>query len=165
MSSSYSSTASYTFADIEKVVCNFRADLLMMADSSKALTQEKARQYANDVECLVKGGYLQKVDVTLLDFLGTELRAVTYDVQTEAGNMSGSRPGGVRWPTTQFGSIRVILWYTADYDAVAREKMSEKLEISWGPTSMDTSHSALQSGTGRNYASNGFGMQRKDFSQ
>jgi hypothetical protein len=163
--SSYTSTASYTIADIEKVVCNFRADLLMMADSSKALTQEKARQYAHDVECLAKNGYLQKVDVTLLDFFGQELRAVTYDVETEGGNMSGSRPGGVRWPITQFGSIRVILWYTSDYDAAAHEKMRGKLEISWGSTSVDTSHSGLQSGAARNYASNGFGMQRKDFSQ
>jgi hypothetical protein len=164
MSSSYSSTASYTFADIEKVVCNFRTDLLMMADSSKAMTQEKARQYANDVECLLKNGYLNQVDVTLLDYLGKELRAVRYDVDTEAA-MTGSRPGGVRWPHTPQGSIRVIIWYTNDYDDAAREKMKERLEISWGPTSVDTSHSNLQSGTGRDYASNGFGMQRKDFTQ
>lgn len=163
MSSSYSSTASYTFADIEKVVCSFRTDLLMMADSSKAMTQEEARQYAHDVECLVKNGYLQKVDVTLLDWLGTEVRAVTYDVDTEAGSLTGSRPGGVRWPHTPLGKIRVVISNTADYDSAAKEKMREKLELSWGPTSVDTSHSGLLSGTGRNYASNGFGMQRKDY--
>jgi hypothetical protein len=163
MSSSYSSTASYTFADIEKVVCSFRTDLLMMADSSKAMTQEKARQYANDVECLVKHGYLKKVDVTLLDWFGTEVRAVTYEVDTETGNITGSRPGGVRWPHTQHGWIRVVLWHTADYDDAASEKLRNKLELPWGPTSIDTSHSGLQSGAGRNYASNGFGMQRKDY--
>jgi len=163
MSSSYSSTTSYTFADIEKVLGNFRADLLMMADSSKAMTQDQARKYAHDVECLIKDGYLKKVDVTLSDFFGTELRAVTYDVDTEAGSLSGSRPGGVRWPHTPNGKIRVVIWYTAKYDDASRERMREKLEISWGPTSVDTSHSGLQSSSGRNYASNSFGMQRKDF--
>lgn len=163
MSSSYSSTTSYTFADIEKVLGNFRADLLMMADSSKAMTQEDARKYAHDVECLVKNGYLKKVDVTLIDFFGTELRAVTYDVDTEAGSLSGSRPGGVRWPNTPHGRIRVVITNTPSYDSDAKEKMREKLDISWGPTSVDTSHSSLQSSSGRNYASNSFGMQRKDF--
>jgi hypothetical protein len=163
MSSSYSSTSSYTFADIEKVVSNFRADLLMMADSSKAMTQDEARKYAHDVECLVKDGYLKKVDVTLLDWFGAEVRAVTYAVDTEAGSLTGSRPGGVRWPHTPNGKIRVVIWYTANYDDAARETMREKLDISWGPTSVDTSHSSLQSGTGRDYASNGFSMQRKDF--
>jgi hypothetical protein len=165
MSSSFTSTSSYTFADIEKVVCNFRTDLLMMADSSKAMSQDEARKYANDVECLAKNGYLKSVDVTLLDVLGTELRAVRYDVDTQSGGMTGSRPGGVRWPQTQFGSIRVVVWYTSDYDDVAKEKLREKLEISWGPTSVDTSHSSLKSGAGREYASNGFSMQRKDFTQ
>ena len=163
MSSSYSSTATYTFADIEKVVCNFRTDLLMMADSSKAMTQEKARQYASDVECLAKNGYLEKVDVTLLDWFGTEVRAVTYGVDTQSGSMTGSRPGGVRWPHTQLGSIRVVISPTAAYDAAASEKLREKLELSWGTTSVDISHSGLQSGTGRDYASNGFSMQRKDY--
>jgi hypothetical protein len=41
--------------------------------------------------------------------------------------------------------------------------MSGKLKINWGPTSDDTSHVMLKSAGNRDYASNAFGMQRKDF--
>jgi len=165
MSTSYTSSSSYTVADIEKVASRFTSDMLMIADSTKAITKDEAKVYARDVEQLMKNGYLASVDVTLLDWLGTELRAVRYDVDTEAGALTSSRPGGVLWPQTIGGSVRVILRYNASYDDTAREKMRKTLEISWGPTSIDTSHASLQAGTGRNYESNGFGLQRKDFTK
>jgi hypothetical protein len=37
--------------------------------------------------------------------------------------------------------------------------------VSWGATSADTSHYSLNAGTGRDYASNAFGVQRKDFTK
>lgn len=165
MSSTYTSSSTYTVADIERVIGNFATDLLMIADSSKALSQDDARKYAHDVTQLVKSGYLRSVDVTLLDWFGVELRAASYEVDTNSGSLIGSRPGGVRWPNTNNGSVRIILYYTSDYDDSARDNMRKKLEISWGPTSIDTSHSQLRSATAREYASNGFGLQRKDFTQ
>jgi hypothetical protein len=165
MSTSYTASSSYTVADIEKVVSRFSADLLMIADSTKALSQEKARTYARDVERLVKKGYLESVDVTLLDFFGTELRAVTYHVNTDAGSLNSSRPGGVLWPNTSGGSIRLVLRHNHTYTDSAQETMRENLETSWSPTSADTSHASLNAGNGRDYESNGFGMQRKDFTK
>ncbi|MGK5008903.1 hypothetical protein [Janthinobacterium rivuli] len=165
MSTSYTASSSYTVADIEKVVSRFSADLLMIADSTKALSQEKARTYARDVERLVKNGYLESVDVTLLDYFGTELRAVTYHVDTDAGSLNSSRPGGVLWPNTSSGSIRLVLRYNHTYTHSAQDAMRESLETSWGPTSADTSHASLNAGNGRDYESNGFGMQRKDFTK
>lgn len=165
MSTSYTSSSSYTVADIEKVVNRFSTDLLMIADSTKAIAQEKAQTYARDVERLVKKGYLDSVDVTLLDFFGTELRAVTYHVDTDAGSLNSSRPGGVLWPNTPSGSIRLVLRYNHTYTDSAQETMRESLETPWGPTSADTSHASLHAGTGRDYESNGFGMQRKDFTK
>jgi hypothetical protein len=41
--------------------------------------------------------------------------------------------------------------------------MSGKLKINWSPTSDDTNHTGLKATGGRDYASNAFGMQRKDF--
>jgi hypothetical protein len=165
MSTSYTSSSTYTIADIEKVVNRFSTDLLMISDSTKAITQEDARSYARDVERLVKNGYLDSVDVTLLDFFGTELRAVTYKVDTDAGSLTSSRPGGVLWPHTPTGKVRLILRYNASYDTSAQEAMRPTLETAWVPTSVDTSHASLKAGTGRDYESNGFGMQRKDFTQ
>lgn len=165
MSTSYTSSSSYTVADIEKVVNRFTTDLLMIADSTKAITQETARSYARDVERLVKNGYLASVDVTLLDYFDAELRAVTYNVDTDAGSLTSSRPGGVLWPNTPSGRVRIILRYSDSYNDNAREAMRPRLETSWVPTSVDTSHANLQAGAGRNYESNGFGMQRKDFTK
>jgi hypothetical protein len=165
MSTSYTSSSSYTVADIEKVVNRFSTDLLMIADSTKAIPQEKARTYARDVERLVKKGYLNSVDVTLLDFFGTEVRAVTYQVNTDADSLTSSRPGGVLWPNTTGGTVRLILHYNDTYDDSAREAMRTALETPWVPTSVDTSHASLRAGTGRDYESNGFGMQRKDFTK
>jgi hypothetical protein len=165
MSSTYTSSSTYTTADIEKVLTRFLTDMLMIADTTKAITQDKARSYARDIERLAKKGYLQKVDLTLLDAWGAEQRAVVYDIDTDAGGLTSSRPGGVLWPHTPNGSVRIIVWYTDAYDSDAREKMKDVLEVPWGPTSVNTSHSTLQGSAGRNYESNGFGMQRKDFTK
>ncbi len=98
---SYTATESesytYTTLDIETVVRRFAADIVMIAQSSAALTEAKAQDYAHDVEALAKKGYLKKVDLTL--FSGTtEVRATQYVVSTAAGDLTMSRPGGVMWP-------------------------------------------------------------------
>src|ERR1700716_2644033 len=90
-------TFSYTNADVEAVARRFTADLVMIAQSSGAITEAKAREYAHDVEALAKKGFLEKVDVTLLSGL-VEMRAVQYTVNTTSGDLTMSRPGGVMWP-------------------------------------------------------------------
>lgn len=162
MSSTYTSTSTYSVVDVENVVRRFSADIVMIANSTAALTESKARTYAKDIEALAKNGYLSSVDVTLLRD-GKELKAVRYDVTTEAGSLNTSRPGGVMWPREPSGWIRVTIWHTSSYDDAAREKMKGKLENSWGPSTDDTSHSGLRQQGSRDYASGGFGMQRKDF--
>lgn len=165
MSSTYTSSSTYTFADIETVLTSFRTDLLMIADCTGALTADKARRYASDIETLVKHGYLQSVDVTLLDYWNNELRATQYTVDTVSGSLTNRRPGGVRWPFTPNGSVRIVFCHTAAYNAEAAESIRRQLEYSWGPANTDISHSSLRSSGGRDYASNGFGLQRKDFVQ
>ncbi|MYM26299.1 hypothetical protein GTP46_27075 [Duganella sp. FT135W] len=164
MSTTYTSTSTSTYSvvDVENVVRRFSADIVMIASSSGALTEAKARDYAKDIETLAKNGYLSAVDVTLLKD-GIELKAVRYDVSTDAGSLSSSRPGGVLWPREPSGWVRVTIWYTAAYDDAAREKMKGKLQIGWSASTADTSHSGLQQQGSRDYASGGFGMQRKDF--
>lgn len=142
----------------------FAADLIMIASSSGAITEAKAREYASDIELLAKEGYLKKVDLTLLNGL-VEIRAVTYEVNTESGDLSMSRPGGVLWPRILNPTLRVVLSYTGDYTTEAREKVRRKLRINWVPTNADTSHSSLSQSGGRDYTSNGWGMQRKDYGE
>lgn len=163
---SYSSTATQTYSvtDIETVMRRVTADIVMIASSTGAVSEEKARELAHDVEILAKNGYLKAVDLTL--FSGNnEVKAARYDVNTESGSLTTSRPGGVLWPRVNLPYLQIILIYTPEYNDLARSKLKEKLRISWVPSNADTSHSTLKSTSGRNYVSNAYGMQRKDFSK
>lgn len=155
-------TATYTLVDVENVVRRVRADLAMIADSTGAWTADKAADYAHDVELLAKKGYLAWVDVTL--FSGsTEVKAVRFNVDTDAGSLTSARPGGVLWPRVAGAWLRILISYTDDYDDDARRVMKDRLRIGWSPNHDDTSHSSLGGVGGREYASNAFGMKRKDW--
>lgn len=162
MSETYASTETYSVADIEVVMRRVTADLLMIAGSTKAVTEEKALNWAHDIEILAKSGYLRMVDLTLL-YSGVEIKATRFVVNTESGELASSRPGGVLWPELPGAELRIILFYTSAYDAAAREKTKGRLRIGWVASDADTSHSTLASGSGRDYVSHGYGMQRKDF--
>lgn len=161
---SYSETISYTYtvADIETVMRRFSADIVMIAQSSAAITEGKAREYAHDAEMLAKNDYLKRIDVTLLSG-GVEQRAASYDVNTSSGDLATSRPGGVLWPRVSNPYLRIILSYTDAYTTAAREAMRGKLKIAWTPTSVDTSHATLSSSGARDYVSNGWGLERRDY--
>lgn len=163
MSQTYSATETYSVADIEVVMRRVTADLVMIAGSTGAATEDKARNWGHDIEKLAKNGYLQMVDLTLMSN-GIEQKATCFQVNMEAGDFTMGRPGGVMWPKLPNPDLRIVLYHTAAYDAVAEEKMRSKLKLSWTSTTTDTSHSTLTSSTSRNYVSNGYGMQRKDFS-
>lgn len=162
MSQTATNTATYTMADIEKVVTRVRADLMMIADSTGGWTPKEAQDYAHDIEELAKAGYLAHADVTLLEN-GQEIYAARFVVNTDASGWTSSRPGGVRWPRVANPRLRLILSYTPSYDDTARQAMKPKLRIGWVPTSEDTSHTGLARAGGRDYASNSYGMQRTDW--
>src|SRR5262245_12194396 len=138
MSSTATATHTFTNVDIEKVVRRFRADVTMIAQSTVAITEQPARQYAEDVEALSKGGYLKKVDLTLLDG-NEEVAATVYTVNTAGEALTSSLPGGVLWPRVRDPSLRIILSYTDTYTETARLTMKPKLNINWTPTTADTS--------------------------
>jgi hypothetical protein len=143
-------------------VRRFTADLVMISQSSGTISETKAREYAHDIEALAKNGYLKRVDLTLLSGV-TEIKAVQYLVNTAAGSLTISRPGGVLWPCVPNGHLRIILTHTNEYDEFARALMKGKLKITWVPSDADTRHATLVATGGRNYASNAWGMERKDF--
>lgn len=162
----YTSTGSYTFTDtdVEKVVRRFRADLKMMVQNTGGMTEAKANDYATDVETLAKKGFLEKVDVTL--FSGTkEIKAAVYTVNDKGGDLTSSAPGGVIWPRVDSPRLVVHIWTTKAYTDEEEAKLKEKLKVQWGPSASDTSHSELTSSGGRDYMSNGWAMQRKDYSK
>jgi hypothetical protein len=157
-------TETYSYTDVEMVIRRVTADLIMIANSSGAWTEDFARKVGHDVELLAKKHYLKWVDVTLFSS-GVEQKATRFEVNTAAGSLSTSRPGGVLWPRVSEPYLRVVLGYTDDYTPIAAAMVAAKLELSWTATNADTSHGFLKAGGGRDYASNAFGVQRKDFTK
>jgi hypothetical protein len=162
MSLTWTATATYTVVDIENVVRRVKADLVMIADSTGAWTAGQVADYAHDIEALAKAGYLAWVDVTLLSY-GVEQKAVRFQVNTNAGWWTSSRPGGVCWPKVAGARLRLVVRYTDSYTDTAREAMKGRLKIDWGPSNENTSHAGLTPSGGRGYASNAYGMERKDW--
>jgi len=163
VSVAYSQTATFSVADVETAFRRFRSDILMIADSTKAITRQQAEDYAHDAEYLAKRDYLRKVDVTLLNGNGAELRACCYTVNEQASDLVSSRPGGVLWPNVANARIRIVLSYTLKYTDAARQAAEPNLKINWVTSTADTSHAVLNSLGGRAYVSNAYGLQRKDF--
>ena len=159
-----SATETYSFVDVEIVIRRVTADLIMIANSTGAWTEDFARKVGHDVELLAKKGYLKWVDVTLFSY-GVEQKATRFEVNTAAGGLSMSRPGGVLWPRVSNPDLRVVFGHTSDFMPIAEAMLANQLELSWTATNTDTSHASLKSGSGRDYASNAFGVQRKDFTK
>ncbi len=164
MTQTYSSTETYSVADVEIVLKRVKADLIMIASSTGAVTEAKAADWAHDIEVLAKNGYLSAVDLTLLSN-GVEQKATKFLVNSAAGDLTPSRPGGVMWPKVQNPELRIVLFYTPKYTDTARAGLAGRLKIGWVPSTADTSHTTLKASTGRDYVSNSYGMQRKDFTQ
>jgi len=164
MSQTATKTATYTEADIVKTTICVRADLMMIADSTGAWTPERAQNIAHDIELLAKVGYLKQADVMLYSN-GAEVRAVRFVANVATGGLTSSRPGGVRWPRIANPTLRVVLSYTGAYTDEAAAAIEPKLKLSWSATSLDTSHASLRLAGGRDYVSNSYGIQRKDWGE
>ena len=126
MSETRTASATYTIVDVENVVRRVKADLIMIADSTGAWTSAQVAEYAHDVDALAKNGYLAWVDVTLFSS-AVEIKAIRFEVDTNSGSLTTSRPGGVLWPRMSGAYLRVILGYTEAYTPAARETMKSKL--------------------------------------
>lgn len=159
---STTATGTFTVADIKDVVRQFSTDLRMMASSSETMSEQDANAYGSDIELLATKKYLTAVDCTLM--LGaTEIKAVRYEVDQANGNLKSDRPGGVRWPKTPGGRIRIVISHTNALDNATFATMAG-LKKTWVTSTEDTSHASLQITGGRGYNQNGYGLNRKDWS-
>ena len=159
-------TETYTETDIEIVIRRFRADLIMIAQSSRAITEDEARNYAQDVEVFAKHKCLDGVDITL--FSGVqEIEAARYTVDTNTGNLAMERPGGVMWRHVPNPTLRIVLIFTKNYNEVQLQNhlklLQNHLKLKWVPTNADLSHSFLKPISERYYVSNGWTLRREDF--
>ncbi len=161
MSATETVSYTYTQADVEEVFRRFSTDIIMIADSTRAITRSKAEDYAHDAEYLAKRGFLKKVDVTLLSE-NVEKKAAVYLVNDKVGDVTSQRPGGVLWPRVENPWLRVTIWYTSAYTDAIKAQTQPKLKVGWSTSTADTSHSSLSKSGARSYASNGYGLDRED---
>jgi hypothetical protein len=155
-------TTTHTTADVQKVMRRVLADFAMIAESTGCWTPEKTADYAHDVEELSKEGHLKHVDVTLLDG-AVEVKATRFVPSVSRAGIQNQRPGDLLWPNIPGATLRLVLRYNPSYDAAARAAMKQRLRIDWTPTDVDTSHAVLSNKPGREYSSNGFGIERTDW--
>jgi hypothetical protein len=161
MSYTASATETYSAVDIENVVRKFSTDLRMIAESSATWSRDVVEKHLADVTIMAKKKYLRFVDVTLLS-QGVEIRAVRYTVNESSGELSASRPGGVLWPRVAGATLRMVIGPTSKWDSEPPDQ--SQFNFSWSATSTDISHSGLNIMDGRNFTSNAYGLQRKDYS-
>jgi hypothetical protein len=164
---SQSQSQTYTIADIGKVIDCFAADLDMTGQSTKLLTHDLAKQYAEDVKTLAQNGYLMEANIVLYDSAGEPIRAAKYEVSTDASSLTAHRPGNNLWPPTPGGQLGVVVRYSQawrDLTPLRQQAFQQtKLKTGWTTSNTDLSFPALTRAADRNYVSNGWGVTKSVF--
>ena len=165
MTSTYTQT--YTIVDIRRVLSQFAADLGMFAESTGLWSAEYAARIAGDARALAESGFLDSASVCLRDRDRRVIRAARYEVNTEAGALTVSRPGDALWPRTPDGELTIVLSYTRAWHELSPERKErfrqDHLSITWVTSEIDTTFPGLVRAADRNYASNGFGLVRSSY--
>jgi hypothetical protein len=156
-------TQTYTVADVAKVIDCFAADLDMTAQSTELLSRDFVTRYAADVKLMAKYGYLLEANIVLKDSTGTVIRAAKYEVATDAGSLTASRPGNNLWPAAPSGDLSVVVRYTPKWRNLTdaqKQAFRERLDTSWSNSTTDLSFPSLTRSADRDYVSNGWGMTK-----
>jgi hypothetical protein len=162
--STFSTSSTYTVADVAKVVDKFTADLLMIAQATGAMTVQAARLAAADVKLMAQRGYINRVDIVLHNAAGTTVRAAAYRASEDASGWSSDRPGNNLWPRSPNGGLAVVAFFTTTWWALTEAQrqafLINECGDKWGPSSIDTSYGGMVGRYDRRYASNGYGLER-----
>lgn len=170
MSSIGTQTATFTNADIRKVVENFAADFSMMSQATGLRTRESVSGVVYDLRVFAEFGYLVSVTLILRDKDRNKIRAAVYKVSESATGWVSEQPGNNLWPRTPGGSLFVLATMTdAWWNKAASSKQSfienQSLNSTWDLTTDDCSLSGLTSSAGQKYSSRGYGWERTNYSK
>ena len=169
MSSTGTTTQTFTVADIRKVVDSFAADYTMMSESTGLHSPSEIRSTVADLKIFAEAGYLIDVTLILRDKAGTEIKGAKYKTSDAASGWVSQRPGNSMWPRTPDGNLEIVAslkstWWAMTDDQRATFKRSKGLALPWPTTTTDTSLSGLTQSDGQRYASNGYGLERSNYS-
>jgi hypothetical protein len=115
---------------------------------------------------MAKSGYLLEANIVLKDFTGEVIRAAKYEVSTDVGSLTASRPGNNRWPATPKGDLSVVVRNSQKWRNLTdsqRQAFGRTLSTTWTTSSTNLSFPALTRSADRNYISNGWGITKSVF--
>jgi ABC-type uncharacterized transport system auxiliary subunit len=158
--------ATYTVADIKRVVDRFAADYAMIGQATELQTREQAAKLVSEIKTYAEEEYLREIDVTLFDAAGKELQAAQYKVSESASGWINQQPGNNIWPATPGGILRVTLtlnkrWYALTQ--TQRDEFNRRYGLDWSSRATDLTHQTLIRQFDRRYVSNGYGMEKNIF--
>jgi hypothetical protein len=162
----YEATATYSVADIKRVLDNFAAEFTMISQATGLRTREYVESMVSDLKVFAEREYISHIHLILYDNAGKELRAARYTLSDVAQNWAHQNPGNNLWPRTPGGDLRLYVSWTQKYlglSETALAGMNQRLNISWQRVSIDLSHPGLVSQFDRRFASNGYGMEKHVF--
>ena len=156
----------FTVADIKRVLDNFAADFGMISQATGLQTREFVDNAVADLKEFAAAGYLKEIHLTLFDANGAQIRAARYAISTAAAEWISQLPGNNLWPRTPGGRLNVTAVWSQKYaalDEAGRTRFRQRLHTSWGPSSVDISHSSLVGSFDRHYVSNGWGLEKQNY--
>jgi len=158
--------ATYTVADIKRVVDRFAADYAMIGQATSLRSREDSDKHVGDIKIFAEPGYLTQIDVTLLDAAGKELQAVQYKISDNTVGWTNQQPGNNMWPVTPGGALRITLSMSkkwGDLGQTQQEGFKRRWGLDWPSAATDLTHQTLTKQFDRRYVSNGYGMEKNIF--
>jgi hypothetical protein len=169
MSTSASQTKTFTKADIRKVIENFSADFFMIVEATGLHSRDYVAKITHDLNIFAEFDCLIQVMLLLKDKNGKKLKAAVYTVSNSAIGWSADRPGNNLWPRTTDGTLSVIATMTSAWNNKTESQKADfvknySLNWAWSASTSDSSVMGLSSASAQQYASNGYGWERKNYS-
>jgi len=161
--------------DVQNVVERMMHDLKLITDheeirSMYQITEAQIAQCCHDIKILAEGGYLQFVDICLLNHdrkqeHRVEQKAYRFEMNAAGKKVKTNRPNSIFISQNDKSqpALRIVLKYTAHYTRDAQIDLESKLFAGWKAAYCDTSHNPLRADIDRDYSCNGYAIQRKIF--
>jgi len=158
--------ATFTVADIKKVLDRFAADYAMIGQATGLRSREAVDKNVADIKIYAEAGYIHGIDITLFDAAGKELQAVQYKISDAAVGWTNQQPGNNMWPATPGGKLRIVLimnkkWI--DLGQAQQDEFERWCGLAWPSSTPDLTHQMLIKQFDRRYVSNSYGMEKNIF--
>ncbi|GAC1369966.1 MAG: hypothetical protein NVS3B3_02030 [Aquirhabdus sp.] len=163
----------YAPQDIHPVVQRMTHDLKQITKSEELraiynINETAIAQCSHDIQILAERGYLQYVDVCLMNVEQghrVEQKAYRFEMNAAGKKVRTNRPNSVFITNSDKTkpTLRIVMKYTADYTREAQIDLEAQIFAPWKAAYCDITHQPLRSDIDRDYSCNGYAIQRKVF--